>query len=92
MTIKDAHSELMFRIAGVIRSGKKLVRGEGGEVAPRDIVLPVPPSGEDEQDWDEKAETAKKAWELGRRTMVPKPLRPIPGSRLTLRRAFPQTD
>ena len=42
-----------------------------------------------DQDWHEKVDTAKKAWELGRRTMIPTPLRPVPGSRLTERQDQP---
>lgn len=56
-----------------------------------DVVLPEPAVTGDDGDWDEKAKTAMEAWELGRRTMIPRPLRPIPGSRLAERQAFPPT-
>lgn len=42
-----------------------------------------------DEDWGEKVRTAKAAWELGRRTMIPQPLRQVPGSRLTERQDQP---
>lgn len=55
----------------------------GAEDAQGD-VLPVPPV-DDKQDWAERRRVADRAWELGRKLVVPKAKRPVPPSRLTVR-------
>ncbi|MGQ0717759.1 MAG: hypothetical protein ACT4NP_10690 [Pseudonocardiales bacterium] len=49
-------------------------------------ALPQPPERED-KNWDERRRTAVEAWKLGRKTMKPKPRRPVPQPRTAARRA-----
>ncbi len=48
-------------------------------------ALPEPPERED-KDWEERRRTAVEAWKLGRKTMKPKPVRPVPQPRTAARR------
>jgi pyruvate/2-oxoglutarate dehydrogenase complex dihydrolipoamide acyltransferase (E2) component len=61
---------------------------ESTAAAPESTAAPPDPPERENKDWDELRRTAVEAWNLGRKTMKPKPKRPVPRPRTATRRAW----